>query len=201
MKLLPESNYLNEYLKNTDIIDFTNKNIMSFADSLMKESRGKTEFTVKAFEFVRDRIPHILDCHGNNVVCRASDVLKTGYGFCYAKSHLLAAILRCKGVPAGFCYQKLWFSVSLFPKLVLHGLNAVYLEKEEKWIRIDARGNKPGVNAQFSIGKEKLAFPVRKLLGEKDYPLIYANPGSKVIELLMKYYNVKEMINNLPGEL
>lgn len=43
----------------------------------------------------------------------------------------------------------------------LHGLNAVYLE-QYGWYRINARGNKPGVNAAFSPPIEALAFSIHE---------------------------------------
>jgi hypothetical protein len=46
----------------------------------------------------------------------------------------------------------------------LHGLNAIYL-KNFGWYRVDARGDKEGVNAQFNPPYEKLAFE----LGESEY--------------------------------
>ena len=39
----------------------------------------------------------------------------------------------------------------------------------DKWIRLDARGNKETVNAQFSLDEEILAFLVRPELNEVDY--------------------------------
>ncbi|MBI2949982.1 MAG: hypothetical protein HYY23_20300 [Verrucomicrobia bacterium] len=33
-------------------------------------------------------------------------------GFCYAKSHLLAALLRARGIPAALCYQRLAFDAA-----------------------------------------------------------------------------------------
>jgi len=42
---------------------------------------------------------------------------------------------------------------------VVHCFNAVYIGG--RWIKIDARGNKPGVNAQFSLDEPILAFPCR----------------------------------------
>ena len=82
------------------------------------------------------------------VTCRASDVLAARTGFCYAKSHLLAALLRANGIPAALCYQRLSID-GQGPPFCLHGLNAVHLP-EHGWYRIDARGNKPGVDAQFT---------------------------------------------------
>ncbi len=49
----------------------------------------------------------------------------------------------------------------------IHALNAVYLASINRWIRLDARGNKPGVKAEFSIHKEKLAFAVHEEFDEK----------------------------------
>jgi len=94
----------------------------------------------------------------NPITCKASDVLAYGTGYFYAKSHLLAALLRANSIPAGLCYQRL----SIFengPPYSLHGLNAIYL-KNIGWYRADARGNKEGVDAQFTPPREKLAFPI-----------------------------------------
>ncbi|WP_338430147.1 transglutaminase domain-containing protein [Synechococcus elongatus] len=33
-------------------------------------------------------------------------------GYCYAKSHLLVALLRACSIPAGFCYQRLSFDAA-----------------------------------------------------------------------------------------
>lgn len=50
-------------------------------------------------------------------------------------------------------------------------LNTIYIFELNKWIRLDARGNKEGINAQFSIEEEQLAFPIRTYYDKKDYPL------------------------------
>lgn len=57
-----------------------------------------------------------------------------------------------------------------------HALNAVWLRDQGRWIRLDARGNKPGVDAQFSIGREQLAFPIRVDRGERDFVEIHDRP-------------------------
>ena len=133
------------------------------------------------------------------VTCKASEVLREGQGICYAKSHLLAAILRCNGVPAGFCYQRLILDDVWFPHLVLHGLNAVFLEK--RWVRLDARGNKPGVYTRFSLKQEMLAFHVRREKGEEDLQQIFAEPDKNVIHALTSHKNFKALWANLPTEL
>ena len=101
-------------------------------------------------------------------------MLRERVGICYAKSHLLAALLRAQGIPAGFCYQKLG---------ALHGLNAVRLDG--RWVRLDARGNKTGADGQFSLAEERLAWPVDEACGDVDYPVIYAAPAPVVLDFLM----------------
>lgn len=113
----------------------------------------------------------------------------------------MAALLRCKGVPAGFCYQKLILDDDTAPVLILHGLNGVYLSEYDKWIRLDARGNKEGVNAQFSIEDEQLAFPVRPDRGEEDIDIVFPQPDEKVLEKFRAYQTRTELWNDLPTEL
>jgi transglutaminase-like putative cysteine protease len=74
---------------------------------------------------VRDQICHGLDFKLNPISCKASEVLKHGTGYCYAKSHLLAVLLRANKIPAGLCYLGLSFNGNGAP-LCLHGLNAAY---------------------------------------------------------------------------
>ena len=45
---------------------------------------------------------------------------------CYAKSHLLAGLLRANGIPAAFVYQRLRLNDD-GPLFCLHGLNGAYL--------------------------------------------------------------------------
>ena len=175
---------INEYLKCDEVIDFDNTDVSKLADQLYSESESETEFVKMAYEYVRDMISHSADISADTVTCSASEVLKAGHGICFAKSHLLAAILRSKSVPAGFCYQKLILDDETAPVLIYHGLNGVYLREYGKWIRLDARGNKPGVNAQFSIDSEMLAFPIRPEKGEVDVPVIYADPDTEIVKTL-----------------
>lgn len=154
-----------------------------------------------AYEFVRDHIGHSADINEDAITCTASDVLKAGHGICFAKSHLLAALLRCKSVPTGFCYQKLILDDETAPVLIYHGLNGVYMKDLGRWIRLDARGNKDGVNAQFSVETEQLAFPVRPELGEIDNLFVYPDPDKKVLETLKKFGTRTELWDNLPTEL
>lgn len=201
MDLLLESNNLSDYLESSEIINYDSEGIKTIVTKLKKESTSTMEILKNAYEFVRDNVSHSADINGKVVTCNASEVLKAKEGICYAKSHLLAAILRALKVPVGFCYQKLILDDDIKPWLIIHGLNAVYIEELNKWIRLDARGNKDGVNAEFSIDEEKLAFPVREELGEEDILVIYSKPDNNVVRALKSYDTVEELFDNLPREL
>lgn len=201
MKLFSDKDDLNAYLESSEIIDFHKPDIAILAKKLALGIKDEISLAKKVYEFVRDEISHSIDIDGEVVTCKASEVLAEGHGICYAKSHLLAAILRNLGIPTGFCYQRLIFDDETRPWPVLHGLNAIYIRKLQKWIRIDARGNKEGVQAEFSIESEKLAFIARKEFGEEDLPYIFSEPNAKAVSALRKSNSVSELVNNLPNEL
>jgi hypothetical protein len=187
-----ESDNIQDYIKKNEIIDYDNKLIVAKCLELENGTEDEINLIKKIYEFVRDDIHHSGDIGEQRVTCTASEVLEFGHGICCAKSHLLASMLRFFGIPAGFCYQKLCSSQEINKK-VLHGLNAVYIKDFEKWVRLDARGNKPGVDAQFCIDKEKIAWPVNKKLGEEDNPIILKEPNRIVVEILRKSNNRKEL--------
>ncbi|MFR8010211.1 MAG: transglutaminase domain-containing protein [Clostridia bacterium] len=55
--------------------------------------------TKNIYHFVRDQIKHSWDIQDQRVTIRASDVLREKVGICYAKSNLLAALLRANHIP------------------------------------------------------------------------------------------------------
>lgn len=171
------------------------------ADSLFEKADSELEFIKLAYEFVRDNVAHSADIGEDLLTCAASEVLEAGHGICFAKSHLLAAILRCKSIPAGLCYQKLILNDETMPILVYHGLNGVYIRELDKWIRLDARGNRPDIDAQFSMDNEQLAFEVRQEMGEMDSFVIYPNPDVKIVDNLRVNKTRTNLMNNLPTEL
>lgn len=201
MDIVPYSNNIDEYLEADDVINYRNKAIMQLADSLFQKANNELEFIKMAYEFVRDNISHSADIKEDIITCAASEVLEAGHGICFAKSHLLAALLRCKSIPTGFCYQKLILDDETAPILIYHGLNGVYIKELEKWIRLDARGNRKDVGAQFSIDNEQLAFPVRPEMGEIDNFTVYPKPDVKIIEKLRVNKTRTELWDNLPTEL
>jgi transglutaminase-like putative cysteine protease len=131
----------------------------------------------------------------NPVTCKASDVLQHKTGYCFAKSHLLAALLRANQIPAGFCYQRLSIDDQGAP-YSLHGFNAIYLP-EIGWYRVDARGNKEGINAQFTPPQEQLAFKLQ-FPEEADFPVIVAEPLQLIVEALQAITTWDSMLQNLP---
>jgi hypothetical protein len=72
----------------------------------------------------------------------------------------------------------------------------VYLDRYG-WYRIDARGNKQGVSAEFCPPVEKLAFPI-VTPGEADLPEIWAEPLPVVTDILANSTTYQEVADNLP---
>ena len=201
MKALPYTDDINKYLARDSVINYGHEAIKKLSDDLFSQAEDELAYIKAAYEFVRDKISHSADAGEELITCSASEVLQAGHGICFAKSHLLVALLRCKRIPAGFCYQKLILDDEIARVLIYHGLIGIYIKELNKWVRLDARGNKEGVNAQFSIEEERLAFPIRPELGEVDDYTIYPNPDEKVLERLQKYETRPQLWENLPAEL
>ena len=186
---------MQKYLESSQYINWKHPEVSTMARNIAAKAKGKDEIAKNCFVFVRDDIKHSGDYQLNPVTCKASDVLKYGTGYCYAKSHLLAALLRANEIPAGLCYQRLTISDNK-PPFCLHGLNAVYLE-QYGWYRVDARGNKPAVKAEFLPPLEQLAFPIF-CTGELDLPEIWPEPLAMIVQLLEKRRDYLDVAENLP---
>jgi transglutaminase-like putative cysteine protease len=184
-----------DYLASTDVVDWDHPDVRQLAADLAGNEIEPVAIAQRCFEWVRDEIQHSMDFGRTELTCRASEVLAQRTGFCYAKSHLLAALLRANEIPAGFCYQRLSID-GIGPPHSLHGLNAVWL-RGFGWYRIDSRGNKLGVNAQFSPPIERLAFPI-KFPGEFDLKGVFSEPLPVVVEALQRYDVAGELAKNLP---
>ena len=78
----------------------------------------------------------------------------------------------------------------------LHGLNAVFLPKTG-WYRIDSRGNREDINAQFDLPFEHLAYTV-KFKGEANLPEIWPEPLQLIVRTLSEYHKYNDVLNNLP---
>ena len=158
---------------------------------------GKASIAEHCFLFVRDEIRHSGDFCQNPVTLYASEVLEHGTGFCYAKSHPLAALPRANGISAGLCYQRIALEKCGRP-FGLHGINAVYLDEYSRF-RIDPRGNKAGINSRFLPPSEHLAY-VPGEPGEADLPGIYAGPFPEVVAVLRQCRDYRDVLRRPIGK-
>lgn len=196
----PVSNNLDDYLAVTPVINW---NVLAVAKKATEITANLQDDVTKAqhlFEWVRDNIPHSKDIDSDVVTCSASEVLEVGTGICFAKSHLLAAMLRAVGIPTGFCYQVCVAEQSDSSK-ILHGFNGIYLASLKRWMRLDPRGNTGEIDAQFDLQAERLAFPPNPALGEYVFEQIWSNPIPEVIEVLTKFKSRRQMWKYLPTSI
>jgi len=186
---------MKQYLAVSQYIDWHNSSVKTFAKALRADHSRDVDIARACFEFVRDSIRHTWDYKIDVITCKASDVLTHKTGYCYSQSHLLAALLRANGIPAGLCYQRLSLEGGGAP-YCLHGLNAVYLN-DVGWYRIDPRGNKDGVDAQFCPPLERLAFSTDERL-EADIQGVWPEPLPVVVNALSRYDTCMGVYENLP---
>jgi transglutaminase-like putative cysteine protease len=186
---MSEGAALADFLRATEVIDHDHPAVRERALALAGTRPAQTARC--SFEWVRDRIRHSVDFGLDDVACSASEALIAEAGLCFAKSHLLAALLRANRIPAGLVYQRVRFREAF----VLHGLVAVRLPGIG-WYRCDPRGNKPGVDAQFVPPDERLAFtPGLDII---DVPGIFPNPLPEVVRVLRPTRTLDEVLNELP---
>jgi transglutaminase-like putative cysteine protease len=190
MELIQNTPDLSAYLAADEAIDHGHPLVRKTAARLAAGATDSYAYARLAFEFVRDTIPHSQDSGDPRVTWRASDVLEQGTGICHAKAHALAALLRAEDIPTGLCYQKLD---------VVHGLVAVRFNGA--WRRQDPRGNKPGVDARFSLQGERLAFTPDPESNELDYPVLYAEPHPTVLSVLRAASDRPHLWRTLPRAL
>lgn len=155
------------------------------------------DYARAAHTFVRDAIPHAQDAGDPRVTWRASDVLRQRTGICHAKAHALAALLRAEGIPAALCRQRLTQDGG--GGHVVHGPVAVRLDGT--WHRQDPRGDKPGLDAQFSLTGERPAFVPDPKSSEVDYPVLYAEPHPAVLAALKAAPDRPRLWQSLPDAL
>jgi len=184
-----------EYLQESEYVDFSHHEIKLLASYLAGELSDDAKIAEACFLYVRDEIHHSGDYKDDITTLKASDVLKYKTGWCYSKSILLCALLRANKIPIAFCYQRLSCSEYVKDVYCLHGLNAIYL-KNYGWYRVDVRGNKEGVDAQFNPPLEKLAFELEE--NEYDLDERLSEPLSEVIYALKKHKTYNEMCQNFP---
>jgi transglutaminase-like putative cysteine protease len=197
--MAPTDKPISSFLAVTRYIDHDHPDVVALVAARGWRALDPVGAARAAFVFVRDEVQHSWDVKSHRVTRTASDALVHREGLCYAKSHLLAAVLRQLGIPAGLAYQRLTFGDTPETGYTTHGLNTVLLEG--RWVRLDARGNKPGVDAQFSLGEERLAFPVRPALGERDFDENFADVHPTIARTLESSDDLHVLIEQLPDGL
>jgi len=190
------SDRFSAFLAGTPIVNAGDPAIVRLAAVLAGADPASDTDVVRAcFEWVRDQVAHTGDAQHDRVTCTANEVLEARSGYCYAKSHLLAALLRANQIPAGFVYQRLAIDES-GERFCLHGLNAVWL-KDYGWYRLDARGNRPGVTTAFDPPRERLAFTA-SMEGERTLDGIAAAPLPAVVSALETFRSRAALEAHLP---
>ena len=184
---------MEDYLIETPSIDYMNPLIRDKVRELMDQSEDDLDYIKRSYIFVRDEIPHSWDIKTEVVSRTASDVLKNKTGICWTKSCLLAALLRANGIPSGISYQLLTRADDDSEGYMIHALNTVYLKDFNKWIRLDARGNKENINAYFCLDEEHLAYTVRSEMGEIDYHDNHADLDDRLVNILMESESIQEI--------
>ncbi len=186
---------MDPFLHASAVVDWQHPAVLARARTLRGVEDAPAAIARRCFEWVRDEIKHSGDFALSAVTCRASDVLLEGSGYCYAKSHLLAALLRANGVPAGLCYQRLALD-GTGARFCLHGLNAVRLPSHG-WYRVDPRGNRAGIDAQFQPPVERLAF-TPTMPGEFEVPDVWPEPLAVVTDALQAHTDARVLGQQLP---
>ncbi|MCZ9346816.1 transglutaminase family protein, partial [Streptomyces sp. TRM76130] len=100
MELIQETPDLSAYLAADEVVDHEHPLVRETAARLAREAEDSYAYARLAFEFVRDTVPHSQDSGDLRVTWRASDVLRSRTGICYAKAHALAALVRAEDIPA-----------------------------------------------------------------------------------------------------
>jgi transglutaminase-like putative cysteine protease len=87
------------YLLPATLVDSDAPEIAAFVDSRLAGC-DEIEAARRAFLYVRDEVAHSWDVQGHRVTRSATEALEFSEGICYPKSHLVAALLRRRGIPA-----------------------------------------------------------------------------------------------------
>lgn len=225
---VPETDDLGRYLEDTIIVDWQTPSVADCARRLLAEADALAGRQVeRLFRFVRDEIAHSFDLSEDDharlaertiegqtsafvrrgVAARASEVLALGHGPCFAKSHLLAALLRFAGHPTGFAHVRL-VDDERPGRFVLHGFVACYWAPTRSWLLLDPRGNRGREGEPGSITTVcrfeppySLAFVPDAARGEVLLPFIAKRPGRRIVELLERVPDRAALARSLPDSL
>lgn len=133
---------MDKYLKETELLDFSNNRIQELIEKKQWQKLDTIEKVKSIYNFVRDEI---LFGYNTSDDISASKVLADGFGQCNTKGTLLMALLRATGIPNrvhGFTIDKalqkgaisgIWYKLS--PKNILHAWVEIYVN--ENWYSLE----------------------------------------------------------------
>jgi dihydrofolate reductase len=198
----PINHTIDSYLSETEIFNFSNELVQQLVKTLKNDTKTEKEYIYECFTYVRNQIHHSADHLSKAVTAAASEVLEFGEGICYAKSHLLCALLRADNIPCGLSYQLLRLVESdIDSPLIVHGIIAYYHSEKNSWILLDPRGNKHNYNEKIDTEANYFEFDVNINLNEKTIPYIFSDPDSNVLNALQCHTNAISLMENLPNTL
>ena len=197
VELRPGDENPNGYLEDTIVIDWQTPVVFEKAKELTRDCETVEARLEALFTFVRDEIAHSFDIETDELTCNASQVLRKGHGLCYAKSHLLVAMIRFCGIPAGFGFQRLR-SEGEGSRFVLHGFVGVKLPDDGRWVALDPRGDNDAIQTRFDLETPSLAYDPDPALGEETLPEVHSKPVKHIVQLLEKAGSLDRARRTLP---
>lgn len=126
---------LHSYLMPDPVIEAQTPAIVGLARDLRRFTEDDAEFARRAHDWVSHVIARPGDLGERRVPITAIEVLFTGFGCTFARSHLLAAVLRAGGVPAALVYRRGPEEGAVEAEV------AAYLD--HGWHRVDSHGATP----------------------------------------------------------
>lgn len=200
LRLEPLDPNINGYLEDTIVVDWQTPIVAERARALTAGHETLEDRLRAVFTFVRDEISHSFDIETDELTCNASEVLRAGHGLCYAKSHLLAALIRHCGVPAGFAFQRLRRD-GPDSAFVLHGFVAAQVPGRGGWVALDARGDNDAVSTVFDLETPSLAYTPDPALGEETLPGVHSKAVRHIVGMLSKGGTLTRVRRTLPDSV
>lgn len=135
---------IQQYLAETEMIDYNNEKIKTLATSLADGEDDAYLVAVKTAEWVQQNILYNLTTMTADVAQQASWVLENRYGVCDEITNLYIALLRAIGIPARFVIGISYTNSPIFEEQWNpHGWAEVYLP-DYGWIPFDVTNNQFG---------------------------------------------------------
>ncbi|MDR0284373.1 MAG: hypothetical protein LBI33_05705 [Propionibacteriaceae bacterium] len=178
-------------LRATALINYDDPAVSAAAVGLAADNAEPVAYARAAFEFVRDDIPHTTTTGRQVVTVRASDVLAERTGICHAKANLLAALLRARGIPAGFGFQHLTLGDDDSAGYCLHAF--VLADLAGRTLPLD-----PHPQVEFSRVNPQLAYPCRPEYDEYVLTGRWYDPDQGTITVLHNSPTLNDALTHLP---